>query len=369
MRPRRRFPVLAVAVGVVSALWPPAAGTAAPAPRSLDSARAEAALVEAQLEELGRRASELDERYNQARVAAEHADKALRQAEAALDDADDGLARARARLASHATRVYMYGGAAPALNQLIRTRGPDFAVRGRYVETALGAADRALDEVAAARRALADRTDVLEEARDATRDAAIRLAADRDAAAAAVAIEEAALARVRREVSRLLEAREAELAAEAEQQARDAAAAAAAVARRASSPSRPAPKVPVHPPVMTPAPGGPGAAAVAEAARQVGKPYEWAGAGPDTFDCSGLTQWAWRAAGVRLTHSAEYQFRQTRRVNLDALAPGDLLFFGEPIHHVGIYAGNDTMIEAPHTGALVRYRSIWRSDLVGAGRP
>jgi len=51
------------------------------------------------------------------------------------------------------------------------------------------------------------------------------------------------------------------------------------------------------------------------------------------------------------------------------LRPGDLVFFGEPIHHVGIYVGEDTMIEAPHTGAVVRYAGIRRSDFAGAGRP
>ena len=108
---------------------------------------------------------------------------------------------------------------------------------------------------------------------------------------------------------------------------------------------------------------------MAEAVRQLGKPYVWAGAGPDTFDCSGLTMWAWRAGCVRLSHSTEYQFRETRRVDVADLLPGDLLFFGDPIHHVGIYVGDDTMIEAPHTGAVVRYRTIQRGDFVGAGRP
>jgi cell wall-associated NlpC family hydrolase len=72
---------------------------------------------------------------------------------------------------------------------------------------------------------------------------------------------------------------------------------------------------------------------------------------------------------VRLTHSAEYQFRETRRVDLTDLQPGDLLFFGDPIHHVGMFVDGDTMIEAPYTGAVVRYRSLWRAVLVGAGRP
>jgi cell wall-associated NlpC family hydrolase len=54
---------------------------------------------------------------------------------------------------------------------------------------------------------------------------------------------------------------------------------------------------------------------------------------------------------------------------MSALEPGDLLFYGSPIHHVGIYVGGGTMVEAPHEGVPVRYASIYRSDLVGVGRP
>ena len=79
--------------------------------------------------------------------------------------------------------------------------------------------------------------------------------------------------------------------------------------------------------------------------------------------------WAWRNAGGRsFVHSAELQARATRRINFSDLQPGDLVFYGNPVHHVGIYVGGGKMIEAPHTGAWVRYASIWRSDLVAAGR-
>jgi cell wall-associated NlpC family hydrolase len=79
--------------------------------------------------------------------------------------------------------------------------------------------------------------------------------------------------------------------------------------------------------------------------------------------------WAWRAGGVSLPHSAADQYSVIPHVSMASLQPGDLLFYGSPIHHVGIYVGNGTMIEAPHSGAVVRYASIYRSDLVGAGRP
>ena len=111
------------------------------------------------------------------------------------------------------------------------------------------------------------------------------------------------------------------------------------------------------------------ARAVALARTQLGVPYLWAGADPSVgFDCSGLTMWAWKGVGKSLPHSAELQYGVTRRVALTELQPGDLLFYGAPIHHVGMYVGNGQMIEAPHTGAEVRIASIYRSDLVAAGR-
>ncbi len=97
-------------------------------------------------------------------------------------------------------------------------------------------------------------------------------------------------------------------------------------------------------------------------------PTSRGGAGPGSFDCSGLTSWAWRAGGEQLSHSSRAQWSETSRVAMSAIQPGDLLFYGSPIHHVGLYVGNGQMIEAPETGKNVRTASIYRSDFVGAGR-
>jgi hypothetical protein len=98
-------------------------------------------------------------------------------------------------------------------------------------------------------------------------------------------------------------------------------------------------------------------------------PYLWAGSDPeDGFDCSGLIMWAYAGAGKSLPHSSQLMANVTRHINFTDLQPGDLLFYGAPIHHVGMYVGNGQMIEAPNAGADVRYASIWRSDLVLAGR-
>ena len=117
-------------------------------------------------------------------------------------------------------------------------------------------------------------------------------------------------------------------------------------------------------------PGSGGAAtAVRTAYSLIGRPYQWGGSGPGSFDCSGLTAYVWRAAGVSLPHSSRAQYAATRRVSREDLQPGDLVFFGSPIHHVGLYVGGGNMINSPQTGETVAVRSIARRDYVGAGRP
>lgn len=119
-----------------------------------------------------------------------------------------------------------------------------------------------------------------------------------------------------------------------------------------------------------PPPSGKGAAAVYWAEKELGKPYVWAAAGPDSFDCSGLTMWAYRHVGVSLPHYSGAQIDCGSRVSRSNLQPGDLVFFGSPIHHVGMYVGHGDFIEAPHSGANVRISSLsYRDDYAGACRP
>lgn len=114
---------------------------------------------------------------------------------------------------------------------------------------------------------------------------------------------------------------------------------------------------------------------LAYAQNQLGKPYQWAGAGPAAFDCSGLTMQAYAAAGLAMPHNAYAQFEQTKgnAVPEDQLQPGDLVFFGPSvpgIEHVGIYTGDGTFLDAPDTGSFVRYDHLgpgW--DFQGATRP
>ncbi|GAA3579346.1 C40 family peptidase [Nonomuraea rosea] len=114
-------------------------------------------------------------------------------------------------------------------------------------------------------------------------------------------------------------------------------------------------------------------AALQFAFAQVGKPYRYGGTGPGSFDCSGLTQAAWRSAGVSLPRTTwtQWSWGAARRVPLNALQPGDLLF-SKGLGHMGMYAGNGKMVHAPQTGDVVKVVALdgyWRNRLLGAIRP
>ena len=114
------------------------------------------------------------------------------------------------------------------------------------------------------------------------------------------------------------------------------------------------------------------AEAVAYAKSKLGDEYVYAAAGPDTFDCSGLTMEAWAAAGVSMPHNAAAQYDSLTHISRSQLEPGDLVFYdyGEGITHVGIYVGNNEVIHAPHTGTVVQYGEIDNvGPVAGFARP
>jgi cell wall-associated NlpC family hydrolase len=109
--------------------------------------------------------------------------------------------------------------------------------------------------------------------------------------------------------------------------------------------------------------------AVAWARRQLGKPYRYGTAGPSTFDCSGLTSFCYAKMGIRINRSSREQTKNGVPVAKNALIPGDLVFFGRPVHHVGMYIGGGRYIHAPRTGDVVKISELsWRRDYAGARR-
>jgi len=127
------------------------------------------------------------------------------------------------------------------------------------------------------------------------------------------------------------------------------------------------------------APGTPSTRVVDVARSQLGMPYVWGGASPQTsFDCSGLMQWSYSQIGITIPRTAQAQYDATARVPMDQLQPGDLVYFQiccqppDTVTHVGLYVGNGMMIDAPTPGQFVReeplFTPYWLEHWAGAGR-
>jgi cell wall-associated NlpC family hydrolase len=374
MTAQRRLGAL---LGVVLAWLPMSTGPASAGP--LEDKRAEAGRIRAELERQGERISVLDEQYNRARLRVEEADSAFAANEKHLQAAERRYRSARARLARHAMDAYIHGAPAALVERLVTSDGADLPLRQQYVEVATGNERQAIDDLRVAREDLTIRERKANEARAQARAAADAAQRNRSAVERAVAAQNAILGKVQGELAQLVAADQARRAQEeARRVQRELAARVAAERARArtsairaptSTPRQQTRPKPAPPPQSAPPVGRGAAAAVAEARRQIGKPYVWAAAGPDSFDCSGLTQWAWRAGGVRLSHSTYAQWDETPRVPISALQPGDLVYFGDDLHHMAIYSGGGMMIEAPYTGTTVRERPLRTKDLAGATRP
>jgi peptidoglycan DL-endopeptidase CwlO len=347
---------------------------------------AQAKRIESAIEASNERIDVLDEQYNQTNVRIGQANAGINDAENRIAAARSDMSQLRTVLQGRAAELYTQAGSRSPLPEFDATNVRDLATIQTYSDLAANHDMSALDALNAARVVLHQRESDLKTARDAAQHEANALQSQRSAIVAAQSQQQQLLATVKGRLAQLVtqqaieNQRAAEAAARAAmiRQANEAAARAntandtttAGAPGTTNAPtfnSSPPPSAPNG--AQAPAPNPQAQVAVGTARAQIGKPYVYAGAGPDVFDCSGLTMFAWQAAGVSLPHSAEMQYDSLPHVDINSLVPGDLVFYGSPIHHVGMFVGGGTMIEAPHTGAVVRYSSIYRPDFAGAARP
>ncbi|MFJ4853909.1 NlpC/P60 family protein [Streptomyces sp. NPDC088730] len=302
-----------------------------------------AAQAKAQVDRLYREAEVATEQYNGAKVKAAAAAESI---DALRDEAarrTERLNASREALGSYAAAQYRAGGLDPSL-QLALSSDPDqYLQRASYVERA--ASGRA-DELRAVRRQVADVAQLRSEAAGQLAELTARQAELRKHKATV----RAKLSEARTLLARLSPAQRAAY------EASDGS------GRGAGHADRSAPRGSEQ------APNARAAAAVAFAYGALGKPYVWGATGPSSFDCSGLTQASWRAAGVSLPRTTYTQINAGQQVGRSELAPGDLVFFYSGISHVGLYIGNGRMIHAPRPGAPVRIAPIDEMPFAGATR-
>jgi cell wall-associated NlpC family hydrolase len=345
--PLRRKSLLAVVLATVL-LGPVASAPAAPDESDLESARD-------RLLELERDFQLVSEEYNLVRENLVSIQVKMAETRLVVREIQQRMQKKESAAIRVATELYKTGAATVAIESVLTASTlADIETRLEYLRSTQTAQSKVFDRLAVDRALLAQNLRRLERAR-----------------VKAVAAE-GRLSELRSQIESKLVDQKDEIqelnAAIARAERRAAARAAAAEAAAADSAAAPVSAAPVN---IKPAPApNPSAQTAVEAAlSQVGKPYQWGAAGPNSYDCSGLTMWAWGQAGVSLPHNSGAQYAATPRVDRSDLAPGDLLFFGSPIHHVGMYIGNGQMVEAPYSGQQVRVVSTSRSDYVGAGRP
>ncbi|WP_237554576.1 MULTISPECIES: C40 family peptidase [unclassified Streptomyces] len=313
--------------------------------------------VKAQVDVLYRQAEQATDQYDGAK---EQADKAR----SAVEDLQNELARKTARLntardtvGSLAAAQYRSGTIDATLQLALNSSPGTYLERVSLVDRLGDRQAQALDRLTAEQRSIAKTRAQAKGKLAALRTAQDRLAAHKQAVQTKLSQARALLAQLTAAQRAAFDASDA-----SDDAASPAAAPAAAVADTTRSTTRP-------PLSAAPAPSARAAAAVAFAYRALGLPYVWGATGPSSFDCSGLTQAAWRAAGVSLPRTTYTQINAGTRVSESQLRPGDLVFFYSGISHVGLYIGNGQMIHAPHPGAAVRIAPISEMPFAGATRP
>ena len=359
---RRRKPLVVcglVAALAATAVIAPGLGTPASAAPSLSGARAQAAAVAARVAALDAQMARQDEALDQAQSRLSTVNGQLTATRSALAAAQARLAAKRAVLKQAAVAAYIQGGQTGNIVQLMQGTQAQAGLAQSYLSSVADAQQSAIDSFHAALLAYQQQQARLAQQESAAQTQVDRVRAARDASAAAAAAEQAQLSAINGQVASLVaQIQQQQAAATAAQLQSSLSSRLGGRASRGGSFSGPLPP-----------PTGPAASvAVQWAEREIGKPYVYGASGPDSFDCSGLTMYVWGQAGVSLPHSAAGQWDDTTRVPVSDLEPGDLVFYYQPVDHVGIYVGGGQMIIADHTGTDVRYASIYRDGLDGGGR-
>ena len=323
---RARVTVLTAAAAAAVALSAQSGAQAAPQPK-IDE-------VKSKVDELHHEAEEATEQYNQA-------EERRGNLQAEIGNLQDKVARGqqelntlRNQIGSVASAQYRSGGIDPAL-QLFLSADPDtYLDKASAIDQLSAQQADVLTSIQAKQRTLAQQR----------AEATTKLADLEDVRKTLGAKKQkyqSKLAEARKLLNTLTAAEKAKL--EAEERAKEQRASRAAGERIDLGNEAPA--------------SGLGAAALNAAASQIGKPYVSGAEGPNAYDCSGLTQWAYRQAGATLTRTTYTQQNDGTKIGRSQLKPGDLVFFNS-LSHVGLYAGNNTILHAPKPGASVRYESM-----------
>jgi hypothetical protein len=310
-------------------------GLSLSAPTSPAQAEPDIDTVRDRVERLYHQAEQASERYNDARLELTELNKEVDSLEADQSRQGDALEGVRSDVRDAIIQRYQSGGLGPT-GELLASDSEGFLDQLSTLSTIDGLQDSLLTDYDNELEAYGIRKDQTEKRRDDIADLEAKLAKEKETADSKLEEAEELLSRLEEEE------REAILSRDGGMRAPDAASVSAS---------------------------GRAAVAVKYALAQVGDSYVFGAAGPDAFDCSGLTMMAWGQAGVGLPHSSSAQYGSGARVSQSELQPGDLVFYYSPISHVGIYIGNGMIVHAANPSSGVRVAAVNSMPYTGAVRP
>jgi cell wall-associated NlpC family hydrolase len=351
--------------------------------------QAKAKQVAAEMDRLELKANQLDEDFNQSQIEIADLQTKITANQSEVDLAQNSLVRNQGQAKQYAIDAYTSGGPVDPVLMAGRDTA-DASHRKIYLSQLQGNTQQVLADISSAQQNLADRSTALATLKERADKKSKQLASTKSSLeetiaagqrltdsvngelAAAVSAEQTRIEAQRQADAERAAQLDRENALAAAERARVAASAAAgdgsesdlAQAGDGSSGDSGGLTFP------DPGPVRPGIQTVLDAAQsQLGVPYVWGASSPGRgFDCSGLILWAYNQIGVSLPHSSRAMRAMTQRISFDQAQPGDLVFYGSPVHHVGLYIGSGQMVHAPHSGDVVKVSGVYSSGSPSFGR-
>ena len=350
--------VILIAATSAASAFPTLSGAA-----PVDDKRRQAAELQRQIDQNGERLEAVAEKLKGARIRIGEAEAGIDEARRRTEGAAAERRRIRSNLSRRAAQIYRGAGSSSPLEQMDVKSIGEMASRSKYAAAAADRDDVLIAKLQKAKDDLAVRKAALEGQREVAKTESETAAAAQTELDKANRESKALLGQVNGEIAEIIRtetaARDAAIAAAARRQA-------AAPARTDGGGGRTA--IPPNFPNV-PAPNAGAQAAVDFAKAQVGKGWQFATSGPDTFDCSGLTGAAWKRGGVSLTYYSGAQYQQTIRIGAGDLQPGDLIFYGPGgSNHVEIYIGGGMVVSASNPATGVKLTGVRYGSAMGYGR-
>jgi len=328
---------------------------------SIDQKRAQAAAIADQLEKLTEQMDMLGENYSEALQSQADLSVEIKQAQADVAAAEAKLAEMRGTLYNSAVTQFMHGGRNSTLTNLFASAGgvQDALQRSQLTSIAMNQGSLTTDSLDATATELTKKKTLLEKKRKQAESLAVDVKKRQGAAESLASRYLQLQSSVQGDLVDLLreerQRREAAALAESKREAAGFKSKYSSLQKRYSN---------------IPSVSARAQNAVRAALSQLGVPYRYGMSAPGrAFDCSGLTTYAWAKAGVGLPRNSRRQYNSGTKIPKQLAKAGDLIFTGSPIHHVGIYLGNGTMVHAPQTGDVVKIGPIRWWKVVGVVRP